>query len=110
MPVLLRLEKQSLKERRLKVYSLPELNHRRRGVGVGDVGGVFSVIVDAVLCGYAKVWHKRSIAAAWRNVPPQPPPPTCVPVVATAGPRQLCGEAVEEVEDGPGKDHNVVHI
>lgn len=106
MPVLLRLEKQSLKERRLKVYSLPELNNRRCGVGVGDVGGVFSVIVDAVLCGYAKVWHKRNIAA----VPPQPPPPTCVPVVATSGPRQLCGEAVEEVEDGPGKDHDVVHI
>lgn len=55
MPVLLRLEEQSLKERRLKVYSLPELNHRRRGVGVGDVGGVFSVVVDTVLCGYAKV-------------------------------------------------------
>lgn len=39
-----------------------------------------------------------------------PPPPTCVPVVATAGPRQLCGEAVEEVEDGPGKNHDVVHV
>lgn len=38
------------------------------------------------------------------------PPPTCVPVVATAGPRQLRGEAVEEVEDGPGQNHDVVHV
>lgn len=30
--------------------------------------------------------------------------------MATAGPRQLCGEAVEEVEDGPGQDHDVVHV
>ena len=45
-----------------------------------------------------------------KEVPPPPPLLTCVPVVATAGPWQLCGEAVEEVEDGPGKDHNVVHV
>lgn len=37
-------------------------------------------------------------------------PPTCIPVVPTASPRQLSGEAVEEVEDGPGKDHYIVHI
>lgn len=55
MPVLFQLEKQSMKEPRLKLYSLPKLNHRRRGVGVGDVGGVFSVVVNAVLCGDAKV-------------------------------------------------------
>lgn len=52
-----------MKELQLKLYSLPELNHRRRGVGVSDVGGVFSVVVDAVLCGYAKVCHKQNIAA-----------------------------------------------
>lgn len=44
-------------------------------------------------------------------LPYQPfPPPTCVPVMATAGPRQLGGEAVEEVEDGPGEDHYIVHV
>lgn len=72
MPILLQLEEQSSKEQSLKVYSLPELNHRRRGVGVGDVGGVFSVVVDAVLCRCAKGWHKQSIAAAGRNVLPTP--------------------------------------
>lgn len=55
MLVHLQLEKQSMKEPRLKLYSLPKLNHRRRGIGVGDVGGVFSVVVNAVLCGDAKV-------------------------------------------------------
>ena len=109
MLVLLQQEEQNVKERRLKVYSLPELNHRRRGVGVGDVGGVFSIVVNTVLCEYAKVWHKRTMVAAWRKSPP-PPPPTFVLVVGAAGPWQLCGEAVEEVEDGPGKDHNVVHV
>lgn len=38
------------------------------------------------------------------------PPPTCIPVVPTGSPRQLRGEAVEEVEDGPGKDHYIVHV
>ncbi|TNN82149.1 hypothetical protein EYF80_007517 [Liparis tanakae] len=28
-------------------------------------------------------------------------------VMPTGSPRQLCGEAVEEVEDGPGKDHHI---
>lgn len=37
-------------------------------------------------------------------------PPTCIPIVTTASPRQLSGEAVEEVEDGPGKNHYIVHI
>lgn len=36
--------------------------------------------------------------------------PTCVPVVSAAGPGQLGGKAVEEVEDGPGENHNVVHV
>lgn len=38
------------------------------------------------------------------------PPPTCVPVVTAGRPRQLSGEAVEEVEDGPGKDHYIVDV
>ena len=32
------------------MYSLPELDHWRGCVGVCDVGGIFSVEVDAVLC------------------------------------------------------------
>lgn len=44
-------------------------------------------------------------------LPYQPfPVPTCIPVMATAGPRQLGGEAVEEVEDGPGENHYIVHV
>lgn len=38
------------------------------------------------------------------------PHPTCIPVVTTASPWQLGGEAVEEVENGPGKDHYIVHV
>lgn len=52
------------------MYSLPELNHRRRGVGVGDVGGVFSVVVDAVLCGDAKgVTRGRAPSSARHLLP-----------------------------------------
>lgn len=36
--------------------------------------------------------------------------PTCIPVVPTGCPRQLGGEAVEEVEDGPGEDYYIVHV
>lgn len=34
---------------------------------------------------------------------------TCVPRVPAAGPRNLGGEGGEQVEEGPGLDHNVRH-
>lgn len=118
------------------MYSLPELNHWRRCVGVCNVGGIFSVVVNTVLCGYTmRCYYFWRACCVFRcscgieilgdknNTPeyfcqqgefplfyPLFPPPTCIPIVATASPRQLSGEAVEEVEDGPGKDHYIVHV
>lgn len=117
------------------MYSLPELNDWRGCVGVCNVGGIFSIVVDTVLCGYTMTCYtacicvyvalhiklfftletkkmQKIIFACKNNSLSYPlfPPPTCVPVVPTAGPRQLCGEAVEEVEDCPGKDHYIVHV
>lgn len=35
---------------------------------------------------------------------------TCIPLVAAASPGEVCGEATEEVEEGPGQDNDVVDV
>lgn len=93
------------------MYSLPELNDRRRCIRVGDVGGIFSIIVNTVFCKYTICYHGESTMQEHGEQKVFSLfPPTCVPVVPTAGPRQLRGEAVEEVENGPGEDHDVVYV
>ena len=109
------------KRAEIKIYSLPELDHRRRCVGVCNVGGIFSIVVNTVLCGRTvSRYYSAELASMnmwdWRQGEKNPvayeqfPPPTCVPVVSAASPRQLSGETVEEVEDGPGQDHYIVHV
>lgn len=95
--------------RKTREHLLPELNHRRRGVEARDVGGVFSIVVDAVLCGQetARLRYQPTVQQLFSSDPPES---TCVPVVSTAGPGQLGGKAVEEVEDCPGQDHDVVDV
>lgn len=53
---------------------------------------------------------QKKTTAYEERFPIQFPTPTCIPIVSTAGPWQLGGKTVEEVEDGPGKDHDVIHV
>lgn len=95
------------------MYSLPKLNDGRSCVGVCDVGGIFSIVVDTVLCRNTRIcdtkisffnflFCRRKMMICGCSVLSSSPPLTCIPVVSTASPGQLSGEAVEEVEDCPG--------
>lgn len=49
-------------------YSLPELNDRRGGVGVGDVGSIFSIGVNTILCGHKTFYWNHDIHNASMSV------------------------------------------
>lgn len=48
---LMNMAEQDMKKVERKIYSLPEFNHWRSCIGVCNVGGIFSIVVNTVLCG-----------------------------------------------------------